>query len=259
MNRLEKRIAVVTGAGRGIGREIATAFAREGAAVVLAARSADQIEEVATDIRQAGGIASAIPCDVTDSEDVGRLAERATRELGDAEVLVNCAGVHVSGAFETLTVEDFRRLFDVNLLSCVRTVQAFLPAMREAGWGRIINVASSAGKYGSLNQSPYNTSKHAVIGLTRCLALELAPTGITANAVCPGLVETELADNLVAGLARAYGSGPDEALARFLQRVPMGRPLTPGEIAPLAVYLASDESSGMTGQSLSVDGGLVLC
>jgi NAD(P)-dependent dehydrogenase (short-subunit alcohol dehydrogenase family) len=259
MGRLEGRVAVVTGAGRGIGREIAIAYAQEGAAVALAARSPDQIEAVATEIRKAGGIAAAIVTDVTDGDDVRRLAGQAAHELGDIGVLVNCAGAHVAGAFQALTVEDFQRLFDINLLSCVRTTLAFLPAMEAAGWGRIINIASSAGKYGSVNQSPYNTSKHAVIGLTRCLAMELARTGITANALCPGLVETKLADDLVAGLAQAYGGDPDEALARFLQRVPMGRLLTTAEIAPLAVYLASDESSGMTGQSLSIDGGLVLC
>src|SRR5947209_6726001 len=161
VDRLAGRIAVVTGAGRGIGREIATAFAWEGAAVVLAARSADEIEAVADDIRKAGGAASAITCDVTDDDDVRQLAERAARDLGAVGILVNCAGAHLSGAFSDVTVEDFRRLFDVNLLSCVRTTHAFLPAMTAAGWGRIINVSSSAGKYGSLNQSPYNTSKHA--------------------------------------------------------------------------------------------------
>jgi NAD(P)-dependent dehydrogenase (short-subunit alcohol dehydrogenase family) len=137
--------------------------------------------------------------------------------------------------------------------------QAFLPAMRNAGWGRIINVASSAGKYGSPNQSPYNAAKHAVVGLTRCLAVELARSGITVNALCPGLVQTQLTDGLLDGLARTLGSDRPGALAAVLARVPMDRLIQPEEIAPLAVYLASDESSAMTGQSLSVDGGLVLC
>ncbi len=258
VGRVAGRTAIVTGAGRGIGRRIALALAANGATLALAARTIEQVEDAAAEIRDAGGHAVAIKCDITRDDDIAAMSARARESVGEIDIVVNCAGNHIAGRFVDLELEDFQRLLDVNFLSVVRVTRAFLPEMVDAGWGRIINIASTAGKYGPMNQSPYNSSKHAVIGLTRCLALELARTGVTVNAICPGFVDTPLLRDGLPAIASLLGTDEDEALAGLVQRVPMGRLLDADEIAPLAVYLASDESSGMTGQSLAVCGGLIL-
>lgn len=257
--RLDGRVAVVVGASRGIGRAIATAFGREGARVVCASRDAATLTEVAAEIRASGGEAMAVACDVTDDGAVAALRQSTEDEYGPAAVLVNGAGVHKAGRFLDLDIEDFRRLMEVNFVSAVRTTRTFLPPMVEAGYGKVVNIASTAGKYGSLFQSPYNSSKHALVGLTRCLALETATTGVTVNAICPGFVDTEMVDGAARELAGVLGvEDPQQVVGTLLQRVPMGRLLEPEEIAHLAVYLASSESDGMTGQSLTISGGLIL-
>lgn len=256
--KLEGSVAVVTGASRGIGRAIAVAYGKQGAAVVCASRGLDELEETADAVRQAGGEALAVRCDITQDGDVAELAETARDRFGFADILVNNAGVHLAGPFLEHEMSDWEHIVDVNIYGTVRTTRAFLPAMLEEGRGRIINIASTAGKYGSLFQSPYNTTKHAVVGLTKCLALETAKTEVRVNAICPGFVATEMVDQVVDQFAGYLGVPTEEVIPTLLKRVPIGRLLEPEEIAELAVYLASPAAGAMTGQALTIAGGLIL-
>ena len=256
--RLEGQVAVVTGAGRGIGRAIATAFANEGAAVALAARNSAQLDDVAEEICAAGGNAIAQPTDVTNDDNIVALRAATTDALGPPSIVVNNAGAYAAGRFVDLDFDTFERLMQVNYLAVVKVIKAFLPDLLRAGQGSLITVASTAGKSGTALQTPYNASKHAVVGLTRSLGIELGATGVRVNAICPGFVETELVDQAVPDIASALGIEPEQALNGLLQRVPIGRLLQPEEVAHLAVYLASPESQGMTGQSLTISGGLIV-
>jgi NAD(P)-dependent dehydrogenase (short-subunit alcohol dehydrogenase family) len=232
MSRLRGRRAVITGGGRGIGASIARAFAAEGATVLVAARSTDQTEAVAREICSAGGLAVAMTVDVTDDASVSALARRAPAALGGPAIM------------------------DANLLGAVRVTQAFLPEMLEIKAGRIINIASTAGKYGTAGQSAYNASKHAILGLTRSLALEVAAQGVRVNAICPGWVDTELLQpQLLSPVLGVPAADVRETLAR---RAPIGRLIRPEEVAALAVYLAAPESDGVTGVGLTLAGGMVL-
>ncbi|MFW6090724.1 MAG: SDR family NAD(P)-dependent oxidoreductase [Actinomycetota bacterium] len=256
--RLTGLSIVITGAGRGIGRAIATRFAGEGASVVLGARTRDDVEDCAAEIRDKGGEAVAATLDVTSDESVAALADMVHERFGTIDVLVNNAGAYHVGRFTDIPVEVFAHLVNVNYLGAVRMIQAFLPRMLERGQGNIVTVASTAGKYGSPFQTPYNGSKHAVVGLTRSLGLELGPTGVRINAIAPGFVQTDMVDTARERFGEILGVGPDEVDATLLQRVPMGRFLQPEEIAHLAVYLASPESAGMTGQTMTISGGLIV-
>lgn len=257
--RMVGRTAVVVGSSRGIGRAIAQAYAREGARVVCAARDADALEEVVGAITAGGGDAHPQPCDITSDEDVTELRRVTEDVYGPATVLVNSAGMHKAARFLDYEMEDFRLLMELNYFGSVRTIQTFLPGMLDAGYGKIVNVASTAGKYGSLFQSPYNGSKHALVGLTRCIALETAKQGVTVNAICPGFVETDMVGRAAGELQAVLGfDEPEQVKTALLGRVPMGRFLEPEEIGHLAVYLGSGESDGMTGQALTLSGGLIL-
>lgn len=253
--RLAGRRAVITGSGRGIGRAIAEHFAGEGASVIVTARSTDQIGSVVESIRASGGDAHAVGCDITDDAAVAALAAASAELLGGpADVLVNNAGAYKPRRFMDYELGDWSHLLDVNVVATVRVTMAFLPAMLELERGRVVTVASIAGKKGSYGQSAYNASKHAQIGLTRCLALEYGSTPVRVNAICPGFTLTDLID--VDELAEVYGKTSARTWEDIEAASTIGRTVTVDEIAELAVYLASPAADGVNGQSLVVDGGV---
>ena len=253
---LDDRVAVVTGASRGIGRAIADQLAAAGAAVALLSRGPD----LRADAPAAGGhgpASRAVACDVTDDTSVAAALSEVRTELGAVDILVNCAGRHVAGRLEDFPAAVYADLFDVNVLGAVRMTHGVLPDMRERQYGRIVNIASTAGRAGSLYQCPYNTTKHALLGFTRSAALEVAPAGITVNAVCPGWVDTDMMTTLVAEQARLRAVSEHEAAAMLLARVPTGRLVDPAEVAALCLYLASPTAASVTGQAYTIDGGLL--
>jgi NAD(P)-dependent dehydrogenase (short-subunit alcohol dehydrogenase family) len=257
-HRLSGKTALITGGNRGIGRAIAEAYAAEGADIVLSARDAALLEQVANQLRDAHGVrCCTAPCDVTDRTSVGAMVERAERDFG-IDILVNNAGVYHAGRFVDLEHEVFRQLFEVNFYGVVHVTQAVLPAMMRRKAGRVINIASTAGKWGSLNQSAYNASKHAVVGLTRCLALEGAEHNILVNAICPWFVETKMMDTFVRERSAAGQVAPEALVSAWKNAAPLKRFVRAEEVAPLAVFLASGESSCVNGQSWAVDGGYTM-
>ena len=255
--RLAGCTALITGASRGIGRAIAVRYADEGADLFLTATREENLADVAAEVRERGRQVWVHGLDVSDRSQVVALVERAGREVPRIDILVNNAGVYKPARFIDYSPEDFDHILQVNLYGAFHVLQLVVRLMLEQQAGRVINIASTAGKWGSMNQSAYNASKHALVGLTRCVALETAGAGLRVNAICPGFVETDLLDALK---IHAEIAGVEEQAFREMatSRVPMRRFMEPDEIAHLAVYLGSQESSGMTGQSLLVDGGMLL-
>ncbi len=258
--RLKNRLALITGGGRGIGRAIALAFAREGASVAVAARTRAQVESVANEIASACGVQTlAIECDVADAESVHRAFESAQEKFGHGpDILVNNAGIVETAPFMKIDEAMWQRHLAVNLTGAFHWTRAALPAMLERGWGRIINVASIAGKTGAPYISAYAASKHGVLGLTRSLALEVAASGITVNAICPGYVDTEMTSRGIENIVAKTGTSAEDALAAIKKMSPQNRLVTAEEVAGLAVLLASEEGRGINGQAINVDGGTVL-
>ena len=254
---LAGRRAVVTGAGRGIGRAVAEQLGAAGAAVVLAARTEAEIEAAAAGLRARGADAVAVRCDITDDDSVAELVDQSQRALGGPiDTLVNNAGVYRPRAFLDYTLDDWRWMLDVNVVAMVRVTTAFLPQLLGQPRARIINVSSIAGKKGTYGQAAYNASKHAQIGLTRCLALETGTTGLRVNAVCPGFTKTDLID--LDELGRAHGKPGADVWSTVEQAATIKRTVTLDEIAAAVVYLASPAADGVNGQSLVVDGGIVM-
>ena len=257
-HRLDQQVAIITGASRGIGRAIAEAYAAEGASLCLVATDTARLSEVQDALGLPAERIMTIGLNVTDRDACFAAVEQVEQRFGRVDVLVNNAGVYRAKPFMDYVPQDFQDMLDVNLFGVLHFTQACLPGMQARQHGRIINMASTAGKWGSRNQSAYNVSKHAVVGLTRCLALEASPYKVTVNAICPGFIQTDMVEELKAQVAKSSGISGEDMVKAALARVPLGRVLDPDEIASLAVYLGSAESRGMTGQSIHLDGGMVL-
>ncbi|MBK9363615.1 MAG: SDR family oxidoreductase [Rubrivivax sp.] len=255
--RLAGRHALITGASRGIGRAIALAYAAEGAELVLVATKREALEQTQALAHGAGAKAHVQVCDVSDRAAVQAMVDAAIAAMGQVDVLVNNAGVYHAARLVDTEPEAFDRVMRVNVYGAFHVLQLVLRHMQQRRAGQVVNIASTAGKWGSMNQSAYNASKHALVGLTRCAALEMGGFGVTVNAICPGFVQTDMLGEFEAH-ARILGLPFETVLENGRNRVPLKRFLQPEEIASLAVYLGSAESRGMTGQSLLLDGGMVM-
>ena len=254
MPSAQPKIGVVTGGGTGIGRAVALALAGGGSRVLICGRREAVLQETA---KAAGGRAGKIEtlvCDLTQDGGVKSLVERI-RSAGDRlSFLVNNAGVSGMNPLDGKPEEDlWDKILETNLTAPYRLCKALVPFMEEGG--RILNVSSVLGKFGVPGYSAYCASKHGIIGLTRALAMELAPRKITVNAICPGWVETDMASAGMEGIARRLGVTVEEFHSDAMSRVPLGRMLQPEEIAPLALYLLSDSAGMMTGQAINLCGG----
>lgn len=261
MGRLEGRTAIVTGGGRGIGKGIALVLQREGAALVLADVDLENAHATAKEIAATGGKALVVETDVTSAESAANAAARAVEHFGQVHILVNNAGVvgsHVGAS--AITEEDFDRCYEVNLKGIWHMTGALVPHFKERGGGKVVNIASIAGRRGGAGMAHYNASKAAAISLTQSLASDLGPSNINVNAVCPGLLWTDMWRSLEAMFVQ--DSTPEvvdrrAVFERFLaQRCPLRREQTPEDVGNAVAFFASDEARNITGQSLNVDGGI---
>ena len=252
---------MVTGASRGIGLETSRQLSAEGASVLLVARSGERLESALASCRSAGGHAAALACDVTDADAGERMLAAARDALGAPDALVNNAGSARWRDLDDVPDEDWRAAWEVNVLASHRAIRALVPGMRERGWGRVVNVSSTAGKRPSANMPEYSVAKAGQLSLSRLWADRCAADGVLVNAICPGPTRSELwvgegglADQSAAlsGLA-----GPAEALAKAGAGRPIGRLAEPAEIAAAIVFLCSARASYVTGAAWSVDGGTV--
>jgi 3-hydroxybutyrate dehydrogenase len=253
----EKRVALVTGGGRGIGAAVARLLARDGARVVAAARTRAEVDRVVTGIREAGLEAHARTLDVTEPERVETLVREVDSKWGPVAILVNTAGVSDSAPVHRTSLEDWNRQMAVNATGPFLCIRACLPRMLEAGWGRIVTVASVAGLIGGKYVSAYTASKHAAVGLTRSVAAEVAGRGVTVNAVCPGYVDTPMTEASVDRISRVTGCSPEEALASIVAMSPQGRLVSPGEVAALVGFLCTESAASIHGAALPMDGGIL--
>ncbi len=247
--------AVVTGGGRGIGVAVARQLTRAGAGVVVTARSEKEIEAVAEGLRAAGRIAHAVVCDVTDPDSVAALAARARELLGTVDIVVNNAGIARSAPFLKVSLEQWETVHRVNATGPLMVTQAFLPNMLERGWGRIVNVASVASLHGGRYMTAYAASKHALLGMTRCLADELAGTGVTVNSVCPSYVDTPMTDANIERISAKTGRDAAEVRSGLEKMQPGGRMITVDEVAHAVMTFMPDAAASLQGSELVIRGG----
>jgi NAD(P)-dependent dehydrogenase (short-subunit alcohol dehydrogenase family) len=255
---LSGQVAIVTGAGRGIGRATALELARMGADILIAEMDKAGAERTAAEVKDIGRRVSVVPTDVTSRSDLQTMAERARTELGRIDILVNNAGIYRAAGPLDVTEEHWDAIMNVNAKAVFFASQAVLPTMIAQKRGAIVSLASMAGKIGNKNNLPYNASKAAVISMTKSLALAHAADGIRVNCVCPGFVETDMWTYVSREQGKLMGLTPEEFTRQRASQVPLGRMERPEDVASVIGFLASSKSGYMTGQALSVDGGLVM-
>ena len=258
MPQEENRVAIVTGATSGIGLAVARLLAEGGHNVFIGARTAENVTSTVKQLREDGLEVDGVAVDVRSAEDVTSFVRQAVERYGTVDVLVNNVGRSGGGVTATIADELWLDVIETNLNSVFRMTREVLNAggMSQKKRARIINIASTAGKQGVVLGAPYSASKHGVVGFTKALGNELAPTGITVNAVCPGYVETPMAKRVRQGYAAAYDTTEEAIMERFQAKIPLGRYSTPEEVAGLVGYLASDVAASITAQALNVCGGL---
>jgi 3-oxoacyl-[acyl-carrier protein] reductase len=254
---LNGKVAIVTGASRGIGREIALALAQAAAAVVLASRDGAALHELTGVMTSAGGDAFPVPTDVSDQSAVHALIAATLERFGKIDILVNNAGTNYVSSLVLSNDTRWKAMFETNVFAVYYCTKAVLPAMIRAKSGRIINIASIAGVVGAAHDSAYSATKAAVIGFTKSVALEVARLGITCNAICPWHVDTQMMHEAMAARAAMFGGNGRGYLEKVLAHHPQRRLITPKEVASLALFLSSEDAAGITGQALNQCGGVV--
>ena len=254
--KLKGRVAIVTGGGSGIGRGICRHIAKEGGTVVVCDIDPASAEATVASITQEGGEAISMKADVTKKSEVRKMVEETRKKHGRIDILVNNAGTDIKGAITELKEETWDMLMALNLKGVFLCTQAVMPMMIEQHYGRVVNIASMAGKTGEPFTSPYCASKFGVIGFTQSVALEVGKHNVTINAICPGPVDTELIRKSVAQSAKIKGMSPEDFMQEFfIDPTPLGRIAKPSDVAKAVVFLASDDAEFITGSTLNVSGG----
>ena len=256
---LQDKIAVITGAGRGIGRTIALAYAKEGADLVLASRSSEALEETQAMVKEFGCKALVVPTDIRNEDSVNNLAKQALGFFGRVDILVNNSGITgPTTPLWNITLAEWEETFAINVTGAYLCCRAFLPAMIEKRSGSIIMISSMTGKRPLFGRTPYAGSKLALVGIARTLAWEVGPYGIRVNVISPGAVEGERIKRVVREMAASQGISEDEAFRQFTSNSPLGRIVPPEDIAAAAVFLASEKAASITGEDLNVSSGIAM-
>ena len=249
---------LVTGGSGGLGRALAHRFAQAGSCVVITSRSTEKLKAAAQEISRDGAKVLALPCDITEKEQVETLSGKIRTEAGIVQILVNTAGLARAASFFDTDENLWDETLKTNLTGTYFCCKVFLPTMIDTGWGRIVNIASTTAKVAYSHVSAYTASKHGVLGLTRALALETARLGVTVNAICPGYLNTERTRENAQRMAEKTGRSVQDILDLFAQSSPQKRLIEPEEVAGLAMLLVSRNAGGITGQAINVDGGAVM-
>ena len=258
MTDWQNKIVLITGGSGGLGQALAEAFAGEQTRVVIVARDAKTLHAAAEKMARNGAQVLALPCDISRRDQVRILGEEIKARWGDVQILINNAGIARAVNFSDMPDDLWDDTLETNLTGAYNCCKVFLPAMIQAKWGRIINIASTAAKVGFSHVTAYTASKHGLLGLTRSLALETARAGVTVNAICPGYIDDERTRENARIMAEKTGKSASDILKLFAAGAPQNRLIAPDEVASLALLMASERLSGMTGQAINVDGGAVM-